>query len=81
MGQALDDQITQGNAQGQDWRTAPLWGLGDRLYFMHDGRTKDLVEAIRVHDSQGSEARQVIGNYNGLTPAQKQDLLDFLRSL
>jgi CxxC motif-containing protein (DUF1111 family) len=81
MGQALDDQITQGNTQGQDWRTAPLWGLGDRLYFMHDGRTKDLVEAIRVHDSQGSEARQVIGNYNGLTPAQKQDLLDFLRSL
>jgi CxxC motif-containing protein (DUF1111 family) len=81
MGQALDDQINQGNAQGQDWRTAPLWGLGDRIFFLHDGRTRDLVEAIRVHDSQGSEAHQVIGNYNALTADQKQDLLNFLRSL
>src|SRR5262249_31976248 len=67
MGRALDDQITQGNALGQDWRTAPLWGLGDRIFFMHDGRTKDLVETIRVHDSQGSEAHQVIVNYSALT--------------
>ena len=81
MGQALDDGIAQGNAQGQDWRTAPLWGLGDRIFFLHDGRTKDVVEAIRAHDSQGSEARQVIGMYNSLTPEQKQDLVDFLRSL
>jgi CxxC motif-containing protein (DUF1111 family) len=81
MGQALDDGITQGNAQGQDWRTAPLWGLGDRIFLMHDGRTKDLVDAIQVHNSQGSEARQVIGNYNALTADQKQDLLNFLRLL
>src|SRR5258707_12084588 len=51
MGQALDDGITQGNAQGQDWRTAPLWGLGDRLFLLHDGRTKDLLNAIGLHDS------------------------------
>jgi CxxC motif-containing protein (DUF1111 family) len=81
MGQALDDNITQGNALGQDWRTAPLWGLGDRIFFLHDGRTKDLLEAIHLHDSPGSEAHQVILQFNALTPAQTQDLLDFLRSL
>jgi len=81
MGQALDDGITQGAALGQDWRTAPLWGLSDRLFLLHDGRTRDLAEAIRLHDSPGSEAHQVIVNYQGLTVAQKQDLLNFLRSL
>jgi CxxC motif-containing protein (DUF1111 family) len=60
---------------------APLWGLGNRIFFMHDGRTKDLVETIRVHDSQGSEAHPVIVDYNALTREQKQDLLNFLRSL
>jgi CxxC motif-containing protein (DUF1111 family) len=81
MGQTLDDGITQGNAQGQDWRTAPLWGLGDRIFLLHDGRTNDLLEAIRLHDSQGSEARQVVANFQGLTADQKQDVLNFLRSL
>ncbi len=81
MGGALDDGVTQGNAQGQDWRTAPLWGLGERIFFLHDGRTRDLKEAIRTHDSPGSEAHQVIETYNTLTDDQKQDLLNFLRSL
>jgi CxxC motif-containing protein (DUF1111 family) len=81
MGQALDDGITQGNAQGQDWRTAPLWGLGDRLFLLHDGRTSDLLEAIRLHDSPGSEAHQVVADFQALTSGQKQDLLNFLRSL
>ena len=81
MGQGLDDGITQGNAQGQDFRTAPLWGLGDRIFLLHDGRTRDLAEAIRQHDSPGSEAHQVTLNYNALSAGQKQDLLNFLRSL
>ncbi len=81
MGQAMDDGIAQGQAQGQDWRTAPLWGLGDRLFLLHDGRTKDLAEAIRLHDSPGSEAREVVANYSALPNDQKQDLLNFLRSL
>jgi CxxC motif-containing protein (DUF1111 family) len=68
-------------AQGDEWRTAPLWGLGDRLFLLHDGRTSDLVEAIRLHDSGGSEAHGVIVNYQALTTDQKQDLLNFLRSL
>jgi len=81
MGQALDDRITQGAAQGDQWRTAPLWGLGDRIFLLHDGRTQDLGQAITIHDSPGSEAHGVVANYQALTPAQKQDLLNFLRSL
>ncbi len=81
MGQVLNDGITQGNAQGQDWRTAPLWGLGDRLFYLHDGRTSDLNEAIRLHDSPGSEAHTVIMGFGALQPQQKEDLLNFLRSL
>lgn len=81
MGPGLDDGIAQGNAQGQDWRTAPLWGLGDRLFLLHDGRTSDLLQAIRLHDSPGSEAHQVVVNFQGLTAQQKQDILNFLRSL
>jgi CxxC motif-containing protein (DUF1111 family) len=81
MGQALNDGINQGAAQGDEWRTAPLWGLGDRLFLMHDGRSGDLLDAIRQHDSQGSESHTVVGNFQSLTPEQKQDLLNFLRSL
>ena len=81
MGQGLNDGITQGLAQGGDWRTAPLWGLGERLFFLHDGRTSDLPTAIAAHSSQGSEASGVVNNYNALPAQSKQDLLNFLRSL
>ena len=81
MGQGLADGITQGAAQGDEWRTAPLWGLGDRLFLLHDGRSSNLIDAIQQHDSPGSEAHGVIANYQSLTPGQKQDLLNFLRSL
>jgi CxxC motif-containing protein (DUF1111 family) len=81
MGQALNDGVTQGVAQGDEWRTAPLWGLGDRMFFLHDGRTRDLAQAITLHDSRGSEAHGVVQNYQGLTAGQKQDLLNFLRGL
>ena len=60
MGQSLNDGINQGGANGNDWRTAPLWGLGDRLFLLHDGRTRDLVEAIRLHDG---ESRQTVANF------------------
>jgi CxxC motif-containing protein (DUF1111 family) len=70
-----------------EFRTAPLWGLGQRIFLLHDGRTKDLVAAIQAHKSpasnkyQASEANGVVDNYNQLSPAQQQDLLNFLRSL
>jgi CxxC motif-containing protein (DUF1111 family) len=81
MGSGLADGITQGSAGGNEFRTAPLWGLGARLFFLHDGRTDDLLEAIGAHSSSGSEASKVIRNFNGLTDEQRQDLLNFLRSL
>jgi CxxC motif-containing protein (DUF1111 family) len=81
MGERLRDDITQGNAGPDEFRTAPLWGLGQRIYFMHDGRTTDLLEAIRNHGSEGSEANGVVRQFRALTPAQMQDILNFLRSL
>jgi len=81
MGSGLGDGVVQGKATGSQFRTAPLWGLGQRLFFLHDGRTTDLAAAIQAHASPGSEANQVIANYNSLAPQQKQDLLVFLRSL
>ena len=81
MGQALNDGITQGVALGDEWRTAPLWGLGDRIFLLHDGRTRNLTQAIQLHDSPGSEAHRVILNFQALPQGQKQDLLNFLRSL
>jgi CxxC motif-containing protein (DUF1111 family) len=81
MGQSLADGITQGAAGPDEFRTAPLWGVGQRVYFMHDGRTKDLLAAIQAHDSQGSEANSVIQRFNSLSASQQQDVLNFLRSL
>jgi CxxC motif-containing protein (DUF1111 family) len=82
MGFGLADYITQGNAGPDEFRTAPLWGLGQRAFFLHDGRTKDLLQAILAHDSYGSEADAVIDVFQLLlTPSQKQDILNFLRSL
>src|SRR5258708_38467530 len=96
MGPGLADNVTQGLAQGDMFRTTPLWGVGQRLFFLHDGRTSDLLEAIKAHaltsgeDSQSgddgnqyaaSEANAVIGKFNALQSTDKQAILDFLRSL
>jgi CxxC motif-containing protein (DUF1111 family) len=81
MGQGLADGITQGAAGPDEFRTAPLWGVGQRVFFMHDGRTRDLASAIQAHESQGSEANAVIQRFNNLSNGQQQDVLNFLRSL
>jgi CxxC motif-containing protein (DUF1111 family) len=81
MGSGLADDIIQGTAGPDEFRTAPLWGLGQRVFFLHDGRTQDLVQAIEQHASPGSEANRVVDRYRHLSEPQKQDLLDFLRSL
>ncbi len=81
MGAGLADGIHQGSAGPQQFRTAPLWGLGQRLFFLHDGRTSDLIQAIQSHSSGGSEANMVIHKFNLLKASQVQDLLNFLRSL
>lgn len=81
MGELLKDGITQGKADGYHFRTAPLWGLGQRIFFLHDGRTRDLVEVLYHHGGKGSEAYNVMRNYYRLSPPQQQDLYNFLRSL
>jgi CxxC motif-containing protein (DUF1111 family) len=81
MGAGLADGISQGAAGPREFRTAPLWGLGKRIFFLHDGRTSDLAAAIQAHRSDGSEANAVVRNYNELRDSSKQDLLNFLRSL
>ena len=101
MGSNLADGISQGAAGPDEFRTAPLWGAGQRLFFLHDGRTSDLLQAIQAHSSAGvscpgsdprqgsqsadtnctSEANAAISKFNTLTTAQKQDILNFLRSL
>jgi CxxC motif-containing protein (DUF1111 family) len=81
MGDGLADGVSQGQAGPREFRSAPLWGLGQRIFFLHDGRTSDLVQAIQAHSSSGSEANGVISNFNNLSETKKQDLLNFLRSL
>ena len=81
MGQGLADGITQGGAGPDEFRTAPLWGVGQRVFFLHDGRTTDLVDAIRDHKSRGSEANRVIDRFNKLSTQEQQQIIDFLRSL
>jgi CxxC motif-containing protein (DUF1111 family) len=104
MGPTLADNVIQGAAGADEFRTAPLWGVGQRVYFLHDGRTNDLLQAIQLHAGGGggrsnnaavtanwggngstnfapSEANRVIANFNNLSSASQQDVLNFLRSL
>jgi CxxC motif-containing protein (DUF1111 family) len=112
MGSTLTDGVNQGGAGPDEFRSAPLWGIGQRIFFLHDGRTNDLLAAIQAHSSSGnicvtiqdfqqftinggisyfqpftqsqncgSEANNVIAAFNGLNSSQKQDILNFLRSL
>jgi CxxC motif-containing protein (DUF1111 family) len=96
MGKGLADDITQGLATGDMFRTTPLWGVGQRRFFLHDGRTADLVRAIEAHASPAadcdgglsrarcygpSEANGVVARFEALGPDQKQAILDFLRAL
>jgi len=87
MGPGLADQISQGLAGGDEFRTAPLWGLGQRIFFLHDGRSTDLMQVIAAHASSGdnrfpsSEANAVVRNFNALSTSDKQAILNFLRSL
>jgi CxxC motif-containing protein (DUF1111 family) len=81
MGNALADNVAQGGAGGDQFRTAPLWGLGQRIFLLHDGRTSNLLTAIQAHASRGSEATTVEQNFFNLNPTQQQEILDFLRSL
>jgi CxxC motif-containing protein (DUF1111 family) len=85
MGSGLADHISQGSAGPDEFRTGPLWGVGQRVFFLHDGRSGPenggLVNAIEQHSGSGSEANSVVSLYNQLSTQSRQDLLNFLRSL
>ncbi|MDQ4124895.1 MAG: c-type cytochrome [Actinomycetota bacterium] len=78
MGRALDDGFVQGEADGADWRTTPLWGLSQRKRFLHDGRADDLRAAIVAH---GGEAEAATRRFLALSRDDLRALLDFLRTL
>jgi len=77
----LADNVSQGGAGGDQFRTAPLWGLGQRIFLQHDGRTTNLISAIQGHASHGTEAKTVEQNFFNLSPNQQQEILGFLQSL
>ena len=85
MGSGLADNVIQGAAGTKEFRTAPLWGVGQRIFFLHDGRATPanggLLTAIQAHYSSGSEANAVVWTFNHISESQKQDILNFLRSL
>lgn len=85
MGDDLADNFIEGEATGKEWRTTPLWGLrlyeehlGGTAFYLHDGRTTDLQEAIRFHGGEADSARN---RFLALSPEDMQALLAFLRSL
>jgi CxxC motif-containing protein (DUF1111 family) len=81
MGTGLADNVSQGGAGGDQFRSAPLWGLGQRIFFLHDGRTNNLVTTINAHGSNGSEANASLNAAAALSLTDQQNLINFLRSL
>ena len=74
------------------FRSTPLWGVGQRIFFLHDGRTSDMLQAVLAHASSGggddeyggyppSEANAVIAKFKALSNSDQQAILDFLRAL
>ena len=77
MGTRLADNVSQGSAGGDQFRTAPLWGLGQRIFLLHDGRTTDLYTAIEDHKSGRSEATTVINNLTNSPPLSSKKCWTF----
>ena len=84
MGPGLADDYAPGNAEGREWRTAPLWGIGrtaeveGRESYLHDGRARSLTEAILWH---GGEAEASAQAFRAMTEQDRSALLEYLRSL
>ncbi|MCB4799954.1 di-heme oxidoreductase family protein [Neotamlana laminarinivorans] len=84
MGDDLADDRADFLATGNEWRTQPLWGLGmielvnDHTFLLHDGRARNIEEAILWH---GGEAETSKNNFMNLTATEREQLLSFLNSL
>lgn len=84
MGEGLADNSSEGVANGREWRTAPLWGIGltktvnRRAQFLHDGRARNLLEAILWHGGEAETSKQMVVD---MTRGEREALLAFLNSL
>ncbi len=84
MGEGLSDNRPVGDATGREWRTPPLWGIGltetvnGHTYFLHDGRARNLLEAILWHGGEALSSRERVV---AMTPTERVSLLKFLESL
>jgi CxxC motif-containing protein (DUF1111 family) len=84
MGPDLADNRPEGDATGREWRTPPLWGIGltqtvsGHTLFLHDGRARDLTEAILWHGGEGQGARD---RFAAMSAAERAQLIAFLESL
>jgi len=84
MGTGLADGRPDFEAQGNEWRTPPLWGIGlikvvnKHTFFLHDGRARNLEEAILWH---GGEAQKAKEGFRQLPQSDRMNLIKFLESL
>jgi CxxC motif-containing protein (DUF1111 family) len=83
MGFGLADHMAEGEASGKEWRTAPLWGIGQALRvgnvgLLHDGRARNVLEAILWHDGEAAKARVQVEQ---MSARDRQSLIDFIASL
>ncbi len=84
MGEGLADGVTDFQATGSEWRTPPLWGIGlfetvnKHTYYLHDGRARNLEEAILWHGGEAEESKQ---NFMNLDKLEREILITFLESL
>jgi CxxC motif-containing protein (DUF1111 family) len=84
MGEGLADHRPEYLANGREWRTAPLWGIGyteevnGHTYFLHDGRARNLMEAVLWHGGEAENAKQ---NVLAFTESEREALIAFLNSL
>ncbi|GJL81280.1 MAG: thiol oxidoreductase [marine bacterium B5-7] len=83
MGEGLADGRPDGTANGREWRTAPLWGVGESgqdgiANYLHDGRARTLIEAVLWHDG---EARYSSDRVRSMGKRERHQLISFLESL
>ena len=84
MGVGLNDNYVSGLARGNEWRTTPLWGIGlqekvnGHTYFLHDGRARNLVEAIMWHGGEGEASKNL---FKKMSKEDRDALITFLNSL
>jgi CxxC motif-containing protein (DUF1111 family) len=84
MGEGLADNRPDHLADGKEWRPPPLWGIGltktvhNHTFFLHDGRARNLMEAIMWHDGEAEKSKDYV---NQLSKEQRDYLIEFLNSL